>query len=277
MAGPSERAGLMEHPSIGSSTVWAQKTAKPIASGASICTISLPDTAVSSTTSTSTNVITISPHSALPMPTPLVMELLPRVDSLPFGMVAIRKAAPMMAPMTCAMELPIACIQDSAPASHKPKVTAGFIWPPDRPAVAYASTACEHRHRTLVRQPVVAFGAAGTRACMTRLRGQDVRGRHALDHACKHVFLCMQEQFVKVFCDTCDCKAKRQRGGHCPAAHVQVHSSNLLQPDTLVVIVDSLPCDGPVVQRDCGADANVDEHGCGQQLRGDVLQAEAVR
>eukprot|EP00955_Chlamydomonas_euryale_P090787 364570-Chlamydomonas_euryale.AAC.11 len=31
------------------------------------CTISLPDTAVSSTTSTSTNVITISPHSALPV------------------------------------------------------------------------------------------------------------------------------------------------------------------------------------------------------------------
>jgi len=35
--------------------------------------------------------------------------------------------------------------------------------------------------------------------------------------------------------------------------------------------------DGRRPRRSRLTDANVDEHGCGQQLRGDVLQAEAVR
>mmetsp|Transcript_3975 Transcript_3975/g.8063 ORF Transcript_3975/g.8063 Transcript_3975/m.8063 type:complete len:114 (+) Transcript_3975:735-1076(+) len=88
MAGPRERAGLIEHPSIGSSTAWAQKTAKPIARGAKLLDIALclflP---VSSTTMHSTVVITISPKSALPNPTPGEIILLPRVFSLPSGIV----------------------------------------------------------------------------------------------------------------------------------------------------------------------------------------------
>ena len=34
IAGPSERAGLIEQPSIGRRTAWAQKTANPMAIGA---------------------------------------------------------------------------------------------------------------------------------------------------------------------------------------------------------------------------------------------------
>ena len=97
-------------------------------------------TAVSSTVATRTDVITISPQSAFPYPTPGEMTFAPRVPSFPLGMVAMSSAEPRIAPMIWEIVLAMACPAGSWPTRASAKVTAGLSWPPEIWPVAKART-----------------------------------------------------------------------------------------------------------------------------------------
>jgi hypothetical protein len=87
IAGPRERAGLIEQPSTGRRTVCPRKTAKPIAKGAIGAIPVLLDSLATHmcTTKQRNPVMTISPRRASPEEKPGETELDPRELALAFG------------------------------------------------------------------------------------------------------------------------------------------------------------------------------------------------
>mmetsp|Transcript_65667 Transcript_65667/g.203605 ORF Transcript_65667/g.203605 Transcript_65667/m.203605 type:complete len:216 (-) Transcript_65667:262-909(-) len=138
-AGPNERVGLMEHPSMGTSTECARKTARPIAKHAwARLGADSGFVAVSRTTKTRRKVISVSPMRALSCGHSLPTALEPRPPVLSFsaGYTASRSNAPVTEPSSCPTTFTMPCRMVTWPTSTRPKVTAQLMCPPLRCPVA---------------------------------------------------------------------------------------------------------------------------------------------
>mmetsp|Transcript_73527 Transcript_73527/g.212968 ORF Transcript_73527/g.212968 Transcript_73527/m.212968 type:complete len:349 (+) Transcript_73527:265-1311(+) len=142
IAGPKDRVGLMEQPSMGNKKMCAMKTAKPMAMAVFGPARDKGDTATSQTTMQSKKVPTASARSARPTPKSSFTTFAPRfpVKSASHGTMAARMPAPNKLPASCMTKFAKPWYHGKPPPKTKEKVTAPLICPPDKWLTMYAST-----------------------------------------------------------------------------------------------------------------------------------------